>query len=557
MRLFLCPLICLLAPPAHGLAPMLLPAHGLAPMLLPAHGLAPMVLPAHGLAPMAPPTAYALSPQAAGVLEKVNNIVNLTVVTRDPQVLKAEYQAGFIQGHLQGDSIKAARDNTYAGTVPAAQFLASENLLLNRNFTYLIQYLRGGRAGRARQGLTRLLFRMLGIYHGATREQPASLDFSGAWLPDGQALRPEEMQTGYGTPGLTFMDVYFLNAAMDLADIMNGCTSTFPREGGWLPPNQRCTAFLKRAGDEILLAHTTWSTFLSETQAMTLYVNGDGVAMNVLGPGQIASGTDFGYNNKGILFCETTNGRATCQTKVEGLFIFLRAALAEETAGSLDEFFHDLALDNTGTYLNAFQLADARTLESALVDMSEQHFVYFHSSGGPYTVTTLPAGQATGYDEQMVTPDYLLGYNYPPSLLVRDDLQASDSTPDRPAQLQALVPGVTDLGTAMAAITYVNPAVADSIFGRFDLAATANPEPAPFGSIDAKVATASMARAFMALDGRLAWDAPSQGFWMLFGTPHVDGLPFIWSRSQWSSWQHPDVPDVLDGVFTPISLHVR
>ena len=62
---------------------------------------------------------------------------------------------------------------------------------------------------------------------------------------------------------------------------------------------------------------------------------------------------------------------------------------------------------------------------------------------------------------------------------------------------------------------------------------------------------------FMALDGRLAWDAPSQGFWMLFGTPHVDGLPFIWSRSQWSSWQHPDVPDVLDGVFTPISLHVR
>ena len=527
--------------------------------LLPAplHGRAAPRRPDPGEGSPPAPTVYALNAQASGVLEKVNNIANLTVVSRDAQVLKAEYQAGFIQGHLQQGSLASTRDNAYAGMVPSADFLAAENLLLNRNFTYFIQYLRTTRDAQAAQGLTRLLFRMLGIYHGATLSRPANLDFTGAWLPDAHAFTSAELRTGFGLAPLTFMDIYFINASTDLADIMNGCTSIFPRGTGGFPPNLRCTAFLKRIDHDLILAHTTWSSFLAESLVMTVFVNGDGVTLNALGPGQIGSGTDFGYNNKGILFCETTNGRSTCQAKVEGLFLFLRAALAEEGAGSLEAFIRDLTLENTGTYLNAFMLADARTLDTALVDMSEKNFVLFRSSGGPYAVSTLPGGQSTLFDPQMVTPDYLLGYNYAPSMLVRNDLQASNSTPDRPIQLQALVPAVVDLASAMAAITYIDPTVADSIFGRFDLPTAGNPTPSPFGSIDAKAATAGMARAFMALSGELQWDAPSQGFWMRYGTPHVNGLPFVWSRSPWAAWNHPDVPDVVDGVFTLMNLHLR
>jgi len=68
--------------------------------------------------------------------------------------------------------------------------------------------------------LKRLLFRMLGIYHGATLEHPASLDFSGHWLPDQRYFKQPELVLGYESLTLTFMDVYFLNAYNDLMDVI-------------------------------------------------------------------------------------------------------------------------------------------------------------------------------------------------------------------------------------------------------------------------------------------------------------------------------------------------
>ena len=44
---------------------------------------------------------YTLDANASGVIETVNNIANLTVVSRDENDLKAEYRAGFVQGKLQ------------------------------------------------------------------------------------------------------------------------------------------------------------------------------------------------------------------------------------------------------------------------------------------------------------------------------------------------------------------------------------------------------------------------------------------------------------------------
>jgi hypothetical protein len=61
----------------------------------------------------------------------------------------------------------------------------------------------------------------------------------------------------------------------------------------------------------------------------------------------------------------------------------------------------------------------------------------------------------------------------------------------------------------------------------------------------------------MQLSGTLDSNATTTGFWMLFGTAHINDQPFIWSRSPWSWWSHPDVPDVVDGTFTHLSLHLR
>ena len=388
--------------------------------------------------------------------------------------------------------------------------------------------------------------------------RPLPLDCSGAWLPGPSTFQAAELRTGFGTPAITFMDVYFINASMDLADVLNGCdlAGAQPRIGWHLPNGRRCTAFLKRLDGDLVMAHTTWSTFQSQTMAVTLDINGDAVTMNALGPGQIGSGSDFGYNNKGIMFCETSNSRTTCLTRVDGLFMFLRAALAQDFADRLDAFFAWLSLDNTGTYLNAYLLADARTLEAGLVDMSQRQFVFLHCAGGAITGTTKPPGLSPAFDPRLVTPDYFLGFNFPAALAVRTDLQSTDGTPDRLPQLLALVPGVAGVEPAKAVITHMDPAAPDSIFGRFDLPALSNPAPTAFGSIDAKVATASMARAFGSLWGGLDPGSGLPGFWMRFGTATLNGEPFIWSRSAWAFWQHPGVPDRLDGVLTLLNTHL-
>jgi len=85
-------------------------------------------------------------------------------------------------------------------------------VLLNANYAAFLQYLKNPATDAiTAHHLKRLLFRMLGIYHGASLNQPASLDFSENWLPDNY-LQSSELTLGYETPGLTFMDVYFLNA---------------------------------------------------------------------------------------------------------------------------------------------------------------------------------------------------------------------------------------------------------------------------------------------------------------------------------------------------------
>ena len=102
-------------------------------------------------------------------------------------------------------------------------------------------------------------------------------------------------------------------------------------------------------------------------------------------------------------------------------------------------------------------LVDANTNETGLVEMSYRCFVYYRSSGGAYTVSSqsLDGGIcSTDYDAEMVTPDYLMGINYPASLQVRSDLQSTDNRPARRRQFKQLLPGVTDLETAKSVITY-------------------------------------------------------------------------------------------------------
>ncbi|QOX78874.1 hypothetical protein FY034_07990 [Trichlorobacter lovleyi] len=519
---------------------------------------------------------YSLDANATGVIETRNNIVNMTVVSKDANDLKAEYRAGFVQGKLQGKTIISARDNNWDNaylTDPGHTFpkqpgptqaeLDKAATILNGNYNGFIIHLKNSATDvDVAYKLKRLLFRMLGIYHGATLQQPASLDFSGNWLPDSNYFSNAELSLGYETPSLTFMDIYFLNAYNDLMDVISFSPELTP--DGVRPGDHpdKCSAFLKRTSNDIILSHNSWMGFLSQSLTQTLAVNNDLVTMNSSTPGQIGSNTDFGYNNKGIMFNETTHRVSRNHSKPNGLWIFWRATLAEQFSTSITDFFNYISLDNTGTYLNGYMLIDANNNETGLVEMSYRCFVYYRSTGGAYTVTTKSLDSAAcsaDYDPEMVTPEYLMGINYPASYQVATDLLSTDNRPARRRQFKQLLPGVIDLETAKSVITYTDPANPLSIFGRWDLGygETSYPKTIPDGSVDSKAASVSMARSFMGLAGTLDFNSTNTGIWMLYGTAPVNGTPFIWSLSSWKWQKLRDVPDRLDGSFTLMPLYLR
>ena len=209
--------------------------------------------------------------------------------------------------------------------------------------------------------------------------------------------------------------------------------------------------------------------------------------------------------------------------------------------------------------MNGYMIVDAKTGRFGLVEMSYRSFVYFQPQPNGYDVITKPAGLSTAYDQDMVTPDHLLGINYPASFQIRDDLKAIDTRPARKVQFMDRIGSVTGIASGRDLITYTDPANPLSIFGRWDLGRGLTPKPktVPDGSTDAKVASASMALRAMQLDGVLDLDAGTKSFWMKFGSPLVDGAPFIWSASQWRSQKLRDVPDAIDGDFQELNLHIR
>lgn len=521
-------------------------------------------------------TTYTLDAHASGTIETIDNIVNMTVVSRDTNDLKAEYRAGFVQGRLQGETILSARDNAWDNAYlidpshsfpkqpgPSLNELEEAGGLLNANYAAFLDYLENPETNAAvAWRLKRLLFRMLGIYHGVVLDRPADLDFSGNWLPDGIYFQPWELALGYEAEDLTFLDLYFVNAFCDLLDVISFSPELAPGGARLTDHPEKCSAFLKRVGSEVILTHNTWSGFLSQTMIQTLAVNDDLLTFNAVSPGLIGSNTDFGYNNKGIMFNETTHRASYSQVKPLGLWVFWRAALAEQFSRSIDDFFAYISLDNTGTYQNGYMLADANTGETGLVEMSHRCFIFYRSTGGPYTVTSLSldgGACSTEYDGEMVTPEYLMGVNYPASLQVRQDLQSTDNRPARRVQFAKLLPHVNNVQRAKQVITYTDPNNPLSIFGRWDpgYGETDYPKQIPDGALDAKVGSTEMVRAFMDLSGELDLSSQNTGFWMLFGTPWIHGKPFIWSESMWSWQPLRDVPDRLDGKFTLMPLYLK
>ena len=506
-------------------------------------------------------TSYRIDKDTAGHIEVTDHILNLSIVSNDPNTYKAEYEAGFIQGKLQKDQIIATRDNLWDSAFltdqsptfvkkipPSAQEIEAAKAALLANYNYTLAYVQKTTDKKLQTRLQRLMYRLLGIYHGAKLKTPAVLKFGNDAFPLASYFSKEEMVLAYETPALTFMDIYFINGFMDLFDVL---------DSEHLP---KCSAFVKKTGDDIFITHNSWMSFLDQSGAATYYINGDYLTVNTAFPGFIGSATDFGYNNKGIMFNETTHHATFTKPKTNALWMYLRGTLAEQFAGSLDEFYELVSLEASGTYMNGYMIVDTKTKEIGIVEMSYKNFVYFKPDGAKgYQVITKPEGLSKEYDKKLLQPDYILGVNYPISKQIANDLKAIDNRPLRRIQFIAQIGGVKDIESAKKLITYTAPDEPLSIYGRWDLGygTTPTPRTLPDGAADAKAVSAKMTSYVSSLKGVLDLKSKNRAFWMKLGSAKIKGKPFIWSQSKWKGQKLRDVPDAIDGNFHYLNTYIN
>lgn len=534
-------------------------------------------------------TQFVLDEYTCGFAQCIDNNWNYAIYAQNPNIsiFQNEYNAGYVQGKVQtGEVILATRNNSWKnfliGSTPQAdlnievkpEYLIASAELVRQNYNWLCDWAKENKADLKAEKIIRLMYRQLGIYDGAAGNEPKKdVQFSDLLL----ASYPEEQQKlYYDKDPLSFLDVIFINSQYDLFDCVGdkiglvqgyGTAHKTEHHHEQMEKPDHCTAFTRRTPDgDIVWTHNSWCCFWAQSCAVTYCIGDDFVTQNANCPGQFGSNTDFGFNGNGIGFNETTHVDLYDKTKILGIWLTYRSAAAEQFSRNIQEFYDYLSMDNTGTYLNGYQIVDANTGEMATVEMSYNRFVLMQPVG-----KDLKMKDSTGYkpnfldyDHHMITPTHIFGENNPIYFWVSYELESMNLRPMRRNQLWARIDTVTDVESAKDLITYTEDREPLSIYGRWDLGygTTEMHRTRPDGSVDAKAFSVNMIKETLAnLSKKPSIDGKQTSFWMKFGTAHVQQLPFIWSKSQFASMKQPEsedfVPDALDGQWNRVKMFME
>lgn len=531
-------------------------------------------------------TQFVLDEYTCGFAQCIDNNWNFAIYAQNPNIsiYQNEYNAGYVQGKVQGNAMIAAtrnnswknfligatpQDNLNVDVHPEYLTASAESLIQNYNYTYDV--LSCKQDDPMYRNITRLVFRMLGIYDGAAGNEPrknvalADLALS--------AFDAAQLKLGYDSDPLTYMDVIFINMQYDLFDAIGDKIGlvmgygTAKKAKNAADQSDHCTAFTKMMPDHnVFWTHNSWCCFWAQSCAVTYVIGDDFVTQNANCPGQFGSNTDFGFNGNGIGFNETTHVDLYDKTKLDGIFLAYRSAAAEQFSHSIQEFYDYCKLDNTGTYLNGYHLVDANTGEIGLLDMSYNRFVLFVCDGKEVKLTDSTGYVPThlDYDHHLITPTHVFGVNQPVSWWVGYELESMNLRPMRRNQLWARIHTVNDIETAKDLITYTEDREPLSVYGRWDLGygTTEMARMRPDGSVDAKAGSAELIRETLKNLSRVPdINGTKTSFWMKFGTAHVQQLPFIWSQSPWADMKQDEsvdfVPDALDGRWNRVKMFMK
>ena len=261
---------------------------------------------------------------------------------------------------------------------------------------------------------------------------------------------PAEFKLGhYEDKELTFIDIYFINAQSDVFDAVSSKMNLDEPKINKNKNNEHCSAFVKIADDgEIFITHNSWCGFYVMSCAVSYTIGDDFVTQNSICQGQFGSNTDFGFNKNGICFNETTHLYSYNESKEIGIWLTWRAAAAEQFSTSIQDFYDIVSIDNTGTYLNGYQLVDVKTNEIGIVEMSYSRFVLFVSDGKELKISDSTGFKPTkkDYDPHLITPKYIFGVNYPISKTIAYELETLNARPMRRVQFYNLID--TEIGRA-------------------------------------------------------------------------------------------------------------
>lgn len=541
---------------------------------------------------------FVLNEFTKGYAQCVDNNWNFAAYAQDPSVsiYQNDYNAGYVQGKVVGNAMmKATRNNTWRWYVldegpgadsteipPNGLEIVTKHLVTNYN--WLIDYVEKNQAADEKvRNIMRLMYRMLGIYHGTADKEPLKdVKFDDLKLSN---MDPWDAATRAGDDALSFMDIYFVNAQMDIWDAagkelgvaLNQLQKdvkdhTIAEENDVKQDDLRlkpghCSGFVKKLDNgDIVWTHTSWCCLMAQSCAMTYVVNDDFLTQNSFSPGQFGSNTDFGFNGHGIGFNETTETYFYTEAKTEGLWLTWRAGAAEAFAKSIDEFYDYLKMGNTGTYLSAYMVVDAFKDEFGMIDMSYARFALFKGNGKDLTVEDSTGYQPNflDYDHHMATPTHILGCNIPVYKRIWRELETIDGAPKRRYQLFRSIPNVHDIESAQRLITYNENLEPISIAGRWDnnYGTSEFMRYQPHGSIDAKAFSTSEIRKVLAgLTMKPSKEGQRTSFLMKFGSPYIDGSPFAWSTSRWAKFKLPTevdfIPDVIDGRWNPVKMFME
>lgn len=541
---------------------------------------------------------------SVGYAELKNNCWNFSIqsIDRNLDVLTNEYLAGFIQGQLQGRvMIEASRNNSWDNTYlcdpshifprepnPSEAELKRAADCLKYNFAYTVTWIVKHTDNPTAQAISRLLSRMYGIYDGAMYKGKLS-DFELKGDIQTRIMNADSMndlKLGYGETELSLLDIYFINAQLDMFDVVSSsleCTYGTQKA-------DRCSAFVKRTKDDIFWAHNSWCGFLSQSHTLTYTIfNGtdiDFITQNSYCPGQFSSNMDFGFNGRGICFYETTHRYSASEPKptAEGIWLCWRAAAAEMFSTNIEDFYRHLTADNTGTYLNGYAVIDVNANDTALIEMSRTRFTLFYSANGDEYKITEEVWKKDGtkeyntlskddYNPELLCKKHIFGINYPIAYNVSNDLLSRDNRPKRRIQFREQIEKAIDMESGKKLITYVEEGEPLSIYGRWDLGhgnAGGYGKTIPDGAVDSKIFSAKKVKQLLSsLKFEPTDDVKQQkhSFWMLYGTPKMRATPegkkepFIWSKSQWKDFKaahgNDYVPDKLSGKWEETNLFMK